>query len=108
MRSNFSGKNVLRRLISKAEKRKLQAENVRIYALLQSTVLRLELDKNNLRERQIICKHLKSCVNHTEKERLGANRSIPKKSSDSDSICVDSHDQDPLNLNSFFEKLKER
>lgn len=103
MKTDINGRKVLKNLITKAEKRKAHAQNFRIYALLQSTIFRLQRDKRTF-EGQRMCR-IRSGVDETDRHvfRTGIDRCCPV--SDFVLFC---DGQDPLNLNEFFEKLKER
>lgn len=112
-KSEMSGGQVLRKLISKAEKRKSLAQNVHIYALLQSTILRLKLDDKVLRLQSFSCKRTgnerwasSSRVNLDSGKRFILSSSSSCVESSVSDFCID--DEDPLQLNSFFEELKSR
>ena len=104
VKSELNGANVLRKLILKAEKRKTYAENFHIYAVLQSTISRLKSDSKLLKVTKVphnfkIGKSLKDGLNQSSISC--AQNSFVK-------IHHDHDDKDPLNLDSFFEKLNNR
>ena len=109
-KKGIQGGKVLKKLILKAEKRKLFAENFHIYAVLQSTITRLKLDNYYLSMRNVSHKakygncvvemmeqnrKQSSCVKNSGKLELSVTNSVQ-------------FDEDPLSLNSFFEELKNR
>lgn len=92
VKKSVIGRNVgvLSKLICKAEKRKIAAENYHIYAVLQSTILKLKM------ESKCIIQQRRSSTNCTRKIGFGTkNVGLPKRK-----VC-----EDPLELDSFFRKL---
>ncbi|KAL4238736.1 hypothetical protein ACF0H5_003443 [Mactra antiquata] len=111
-RKNREETTVLRHLISKAEKRKQVAENFHVYALLQSTIHRLKLDDHLVKMRNLTINNKRFKVNSSR--LLTSDDVVTKRLSDveisvSDNLtfsdgCID---KDPLDLDIFFQKLKE-
>jgi len=88
-------KGVVSKMIRKAKERKSTAENYHIYALLQSTIHRLEMDNYVL--------SCKRSVNSCSPVRRRIETCISKNCEIS---SQDKEVEDLLNLDSFFSRLK--
>ena len=96
-------KDVLSKLINRAERRKSKAETFLVYALLQSTVERLRVDVHLL---DSSTRRLnRSSVNQRIKDRVVTNSTLIPGRPDGD-IEQDANERDPLQLDLFFNKLK--
>lgn len=100
-RCKRDGLNIVRKLICKAQKRKKTAENFHIYALLQATIVRLQED-DHLTQMKLV----KSRCNRKSMDSLTNNFCRNNNSFEYDGVV--GGDQDVLQLNSFFEQLKNR
>lgn len=101
-KTDINGRKVLKNLISKAEKRKAQAENFRVYALLQSTIFRLKRDKSSFGGPRM-CRVRSGVTTDRHVFQMGIDECCQVSD-----FVLRGDGQDPLNLNEFFEKLKER
>lgn len=103
--NHVGSKDILSKLINRAEKRKSKAESFHIYALLQSTVERLRSDSRLLDHR----KHkLKVCkiVNFNRSEDNSVKKDYFSEESPSENDQQNVMDGDPLKLDAFFSRLK--
>jgi len=95
-KSDFCG--VFSKLIIKAEKKKMSAQNYRMYALLQSTISRLRMDDDLYKLHKLI-KRCKSTTNGIEKVSTDGKVAVGDDVEDCDV-------PDPLQLGTFFDRLK--
>lgn len=89
---------VFSKLIIKAEKKKMSAQNYRMYALLQSTISRLRMD-DDLYKLHVLVKRCKSTKNSFEKVSTDGKVAVGNDVEDGDV-------PDPLQLDTFFDRLK--